>query len=882
MMMRRRAIITGTAILILGVIVTAYFSVPGRESYKADLYASVPGDACIVLETVDLLSFLNSLTTEKGLLGEASRVSGFAPLTGKLKYIADNLNKPEMRDLASGGHALISFFPVHKGGLEILLSMSLPNEAGTKQIRQFLESTGVKNISTLRYGRTSILAIPHSQGADTLYVTVNSGLLLAGSSVKILNEGHRATESGIDVRSLPGFSRVLLASGNNADKLFFVFRNLPEVLRPMLSSDKRITTSSVADLASVAGTDIYLDEGGLVLSGYTESTDSSDILYKYKFIRSSEFDTYRILPEGTALFETVIIQDQKAEADTSVAFPTVIRQFASDELTRAYIDILDNNVQQNNLVIVELVDPVQAELALSASFSDSLSIKWFQPDDQVRIPVYHLPATGLIKSLFPSYTGDYADSLVAFYDNYMIAGSSYRTIARLLYDNLLNNTLANDLVYREFESSLTSRSSYYFYCVPSRMMPYLGDLLSDNLITGLRENKSSLKKIQSAGYQLTASNDMIYNSLSIRFKDEIRQEAVTEWETLLDTTAGIKPFFFTNHLTGAREIFVQDLKNNIYLINTAGRVLWKVPLSEKIEGMIYLVDYFRNGKYQLLFNGRNHLHMIDRNGNYVERYPVRLRSPATNSLALFDYDNNRNYRLLIAGEDRMIYAYDRSGSVVKGWKPFRTAGFVRTQISYFRVSGKDYLAASDESSFYLLDRNGNKRVNFRESISRATGSVIKLNDSSEPYLVCSANDGIIQHIYFDGSVKKFSIGKFSSSHFMEVFDIDNDGFDEYIFIDRGKLYLYDHNRNELFTKDLESDSLSAPITFSFSAEDRKIGIFDEGKNLIYLVNKDGEIVNGFPLKGASMFSIGRLSEKDSWHLIVGGPDRFLYNYKIGS
>jgi hypothetical protein len=39
-------------------------------------------------------------------------------------------------------------------------------------------------------------------------------------------------------------------------------------------------------------------------------------------------------------------------------------------------------------------------------------------------------------------------------------------------------------------------------------------------------------------------------------------------------------------------------------------------------------------------------------------------------------------------------------------------------------------------------------------------------------------------------------------------------------------------------------------------------------------------MNGFPLKGASMFSIGKLSDKSGWHLIVGGTDRFLYNYKI--
>ena len=195
-----------------------------------------------------------------------------------------------------------------------------------------------------------------------------------------------------------------------------------------------------------------------------------------------------------------------------------------------------------------------------------------------------------------------------------------------MYDNLLNKTLANDLTYRDFESTLPSRAGYFFYCVPSRIINYLSGFLNDDIIKALKSNKSSLNKIQSAGYQFASSNGMIYNSLSIRYKEEAREESTTEWETLLDTVAAIKPFFFTNHTTGAKEIFIQDLKNNTYLINAAGRVLWKVPLNERIAGNIYMIDYFRNGKYQLLFSGKNYLHLLDRNGNYVERYPVKLRS----------------------------------------------------------------------------------------------------------------------------------------------------------------------------------------------------------------------------------------------------------------
>jgi hypothetical protein len=322
------------------------------------------------------------------------------------------------------------------------------------------------------------------------------------------------------------------------------------------------------------------------------------------------------------------------------------------------------------------------------------------------------------------------------------------------------------------------------------------------------------------------------------------------------------------------------MKNNIYLINAAGRVLWKVPLNERIVGTVYMIDYYRNSKYQLLFSGRNYFHLIDRNGNYVERYPVRLRSPATNSLSLFDYDNNRDYRLFIAGEDKNVYSYDKTGSVVKGWKPFRTAGIVQGEVSYFKVSGKDYIVVSDNNSLYFLDRTGNIRVNLKEAVIKATGSAMRLNPGSESSVLCTSPDGTIHNIYFDGSIKKTSLRKFSDDHSFDIFDVDGDGVGEYIFIEKGILYLYDRNKKELFSRDFETSSLGGPINFIFSQSDRKIGVFDRNKNLIYLIGKNGETMRGFPLRGASMFSIGKLSDKSGWHLIVGGTNRFLYNYKI--
>jgi hypothetical protein len=228
----------------------------------------------------------------------------------------------------------------------------------------------------------------------------------------------------------------------------------------------------------------------------------------------------------------------------------------------------------------------------------------------------------------------------------------------------------------------------------------------------------------------------------------------------------------------------------------------------------------------------------------------------------------------------MIYSYDKTGSVVKGWKPFKTTGQVISEIGYFKVSGKDYIVASDNNSIYFLDRTGNKRLNLKETVTRSKGSALHLSPGSEPSIVCSAPDGTVQHIFFDGTVRKFKLKEFSPDHTFDIFDINGDGFGEYVFIDKGVLYLYSNSRTKLFSRDFGSDNLGGPINFVFTGADRKIGVFDLNKKLIYLIDKEGKTIEGFPLRGASMFSIGKLSEKSGWHLIVGGTDRFLYNYKI--
>jgi hypothetical protein len=885
---KRIAIVTGI-LLISALVIIGYFLQQGRKNLFTDPYKTIPSDAYIVIETVDLRSFLNLLTTGKGLFGEAGKVKELEKFNKKLKYLTDLLNQQNFKKLFNESSATISFHPKKDGKISTLLSMSVPGELRPRHIREMLVSSGINGLIENKVNGNFIIGIPYSEGgrSDTAYISLISGLMICADSKALIDKAAAQMGVGTDIRNVPGFTRVLLASGKNVDKIFVVFSNLGEILSPLLIPGKKGLSEKISRLAGTAAGDIYISEDGLVLSGYTECRDSTDLLYKYKLLPSKDFHTYKILPSSTVLFETLVLPALTLHNDSdsslsngALSLATKLKPYLADEITRAIIDIKGSPVSENSLIIYELANRVQAEQLFLEEPGTKKEIQYFMPDDQVKIPVYKTTFNGLIRLLVPGLAPSVNETYFAFYDNYMISGNSFSTISRLLYDNILNKTLANDLSFRDFENTLPSRAGYYFFCIPVHIIDYLAEFMDGDIINILKSNRNSLNKIQAAGYQFASSNGMIYNSLSIKFKEVAGEESTTEWETLLDTIASIKPFFFTNHITGAKEIFIQDLKNNIYLINVAGRVLWKVPLNERIIGTIYMIDYFHNGKYQLLFSGKNYIHLIDRNGNYVERYPVKLRSPATNSMAMFDYDNNLNYRLFIAGQDKMIYSYDKTGSVVKGWNPFRTSGYVKAEINYFKVSGKDFIVAADENAIYFLDRYGNRRLTLNEPVSKAAGSTMRLNLGKDPAVVCTSPDGTIQYIYFDGSVKKVPIKKFTSGHYFDIFDVDGDGYGEYIFIDNGTLSLYDHNKTEIFTREFGQDNLGAPINFIFSSTDRKIGVFDVTKNLIYLIGKNGKTMSGFPLRGASMFSIGKLSDKSGWHLIVGGTDRFLYNYKI--
>ncbi len=171
-------------------------------------------------------------------------------------------------------------------------------------------------------------------------------------------------------------------------------------------------------------------------------------------------------------------------------------------------------------------------------------------------------------------------------------------------------------------------------------------------------------------------------------------------------TPMVGPFSVINHQTGEKEMVYQDSSLVLHLVAGGNQARWTRKLDSPVKGNIYQVDALKNGKLQLFFCTEKAMYCIDRKGNDLDRFPFALPSDVSGDCAVFDYDKNRTYRLLIPCADNTLYNYSLTASVTEGWKLPKFDSPV-AEVLHWKSGGEDYLLAIDrKGGQHVLKRNG--------------------------------------------------------------------------------------------------------------------------------------------------------------------------------
>lgn len=215
------------------------------------------------------------------------------------------------------------------------------------------------------------------------------------------------------------------------------------------------------------------------------------------------------------------------------------------------------------------------------------------------------------------------------------------------------------------------------------------------------------------GFLLQRGTDALGNRLiSVCLQGATQPEAPSAalWSTDIGAALLTGPFPVRNHANNSREVLVQDEQFRLHLIGGTGQILWTRPLEGAIQGAVHQVDRFRNGKLQLLFNTAERVHLIDRNGKDLEGFPYVLAAPATAPLAVFDYENKRDYRVLIPLADGRVLNFGLDGKATQGWSPPKLTGPCRFAVRHLRTGTQDHLfLLPDDGTPLVMDRRGAPR-----------------------------------------------------------------------------------------------------------------------------------------------------------------------------
>ena len=216
-------------------------------------------------------------------------------------------------------------------------------------------------------------------------------------------------------------------------------------------------------------------------------------------------------------------------------------------------------------------------------------------------------------------------------------------------------------------------------------------VLSDVFKSGFLKTISPL--YEDAEYSpvvMTVSHDKgkpVVSSEILKLSLQKTKAPVFERDTVVTVPKG--PFEVKNSGTGKMNKFYQNSHLSLCL-SEDGKDLWGVPFKEPICGTAQNVDYFANGKLQIIFGAGSRIYLIDRLGRYVTGFPVDLGKDILLGPDVYDFNGARKYNIMILHKDNTVEMYNLKGQKPSSWKGIYPSETVKSLPERIVVGGNSY------------------------------------------------------------------------------------------------------------------------------------------------------------------------------------------------
>ena len=802
----------------------------------------------------------------------SSQLNSLDSLVGEAGFVTKTLRNKQVT---------VSYHAVGTDKFSLLYTLNFNSNSPSELLDKLKSKTPrTTRFQTRKYSEQEIYDVLDANNSIQWSSTVLNNVLLISSSSFVIEEAIRfylsedaspiSTKLGDNLPNTEGLGRLILSSkglaklvsGVSADKTSAAFQELQ-------------TTDFLLALT------LKFEDKQLVFKGPIQGLPKVDFLPS---VQAELAGFENLISTRTQSITQVNLKDyyeaQKLQNSSFVPKSTVSGEIQTRLIDRGFLDFLNgeqyfiemeplSEPQKNMALLVKLENPEQAWKILK-EYRDTTE---FYPTEQyLQQEILFFSEEDFPAHLFNGRFIGFEQTFVSQVGQILLMSNSANGMRGLLDDYTQGNTWAKKE--NETKNWLSPAAGYSKTFLLQKIWPSWVQTTNPSWSTFIQKYETELKAFTSLGLRIHQSSKgqeatliLGYTSEDVAPVDVNKSfELASGKEVALPENLIFGPKAIKNFNDNTEDLVVQDQNHVLYVINSAGEQVYSQALTGPILSEAFQIDYFKNGKLQLVLATADRIYAIDRLGEPLPGFPKVIPGEKITHFSVLDYDQSLDYRYFIATENGNLWLLDKMGKDLENWNPLPLGEPTKETPFHARVPGKgDFMIVLGISGkLHFFSRKGESRSGSPLQLPDGIVSPLVFKMTGTPTLQAVTTGGEILDISFSGEIIKKTQAQKSNRDDKFRSLSDQKGNSSLIVLEQfNKTQLYDVQQRLLMTLPLAGGKAWIGY-FDFGTSRRIIAITDLEQGLGYLYDLEGNLLISSPLQSNGEIQLSHLPSQGQY------------------